>query len=290
MQLGLLGDEHGWHLAQVAHAARLRGHDVVHVSWTSLGADVDTSGERLTPATATSCDVLLVRGMPRGGLEEVIFRMNALARLEAGGVRVVNPARSLEIAIDKYLTTALLADRGLPVPRTLVVQQTEAIRSGWSELGEDVVVKPLFGSGGRGLERLRSRACLEAFLGCRPCDSPVYLQEYVAAPDGDIRILLVGNRWHAIRRRSHDWRTNISLGGIAEPLHPTAEMLDLAKAAAEATGAAIAGVDLLPAADGRLLVLEVNAVPGWRAVAGCCRADVAADVVGYLERCWQPDP
>jgi RimK family alpha-L-glutamate ligase len=284
MQLGLLGDEHGWHLTQVAHAACLRGHGIVHVPWTGLGACLETGRERLAPAAVAGCDALLVRGMPRGGLEEVIFRMNHLARLEAAGVLVVNPARSLEIAIDKYLTTALLAERGLAIPRTMVAQNAEAIRSSWSALGEDVVVKPLFGSGGRGLERLRSGACLEAFLERWPADSPAYLQEYVAAPDGDIRILLIGERWHAIRRRSHEWRTNISLGGVAERLQPSDAMLDLARAAAATTGTPIAGVDLLPAADGRLLVLEINAVPGWRAVARCCQADVAADVVDYLEQ------
>ena len=99
---------------------------------------------------------------------------------------------------------------------------------------------------------------------------------------------MVGDRAFAIRRRSDDWRTNVSLGGSAEPLEPSPRMLDLATRAAQATGTVIAGVDLLPTADGQLLVLEVNAVPGWRAVAAACGVDIATEVIALLERQMPP--
>lgn len=283
IELGLIGDPHGWHLADLARAGRARGHAVRVVPWESLASQITESNEILSPRVATSRAGFVVRGMPRGGLEEVVFRMNAIARLEAAGHLVVNPARSLEIAIDKYLTTALLADAGLPVPRTIVAQEARGIREGWDQLGGDVVVKPLFGSGGRGLARLRCRDDVEDYLAERPADRPAYMQEFVGHPEGDIRILLVGEKAFAIRRQSDDWRTNVSLGGSAEPLEPTPTMLSLAQEAARATGTVLAGVDLLPTADGRLLVLEVNAVPGWRALAAACRVDIAAEVIRHLE-------
>jgi len=284
VQLGLVGDAQGWHLNDLARAAQARGHRVVTISWAELCSQLTTGEEQLGPAAAMTCDALVIRGMPRGGLEEVVFRMNAIARLEAAGRLVVNSGRSLEIAIDKYLTTARLVDNGLPVPRTVVTQKTDEIRATWHHFDGDMVAKPLFGSCGRGLARLASEADLEAYLEQLPSESPAYLQEFVPHPSGDIRILLVGERAFAIRRRSDEWRTNVSLGGTAERLQPTAEMLDLARRAAAAAGTLITGVDLLPAADGRLLVLEVNAVPGWKAVAAACETDIAAEVVSLFER------
>lgn len=284
LELGLIGDPQGWHLADLARAGRARGHVVRPVPWENLASQITGGSETLSPQVTSSRAGFVIRGMPRGGLEEVVFRMNAIARLEAAGHLVVNPARSLEIAIDKYLTTALLADAGLPVPRTIVAQEAQGIRDGWDELGGDVVVKPLFGSGGRGLARLRCREDVAAFLAERPGDRPTYLQEFVSHPEGDLRILLVGEKAFAIRRRSDDWRTNVSLGGSAEPLEPSPAMLNLAQRAAQATGTVVAGVDLLPTADGRLLVLEVNAVPGWRALAAACRVDIAHEVIRHLER------
>ena len=48
-------------------------------------------------------------------------------------------------------------------------------------------------------------------------------------------------------------------------------------AAAEAVGCPVAGVDLLPGPRGELYVIEVNAVPGWRALAPTCGVDVATE-------------
>ena len=53
----------------------------------------------------------------------------------------------------------------------------------------------------------------------------------------------------------------------------------LARTAAKSVGATIAGVDILPAVDGRELVLEVNAVPGWKALARTLHLDIAAMIL-----------
>ena len=47
-------------------------------------------------------------------------------------------------------------------------------------------------------------------------------------------------------------------------------------------GAAVAGVDLLPGPGGAWYVLEVNAVPGWRALTPVTGVDVAAALVRFL--------
>jgi ribosomal protein S6--L-glutamate ligase len=84
------------------------------------------------------------------------------------------------------------------------------------------------------------------------------------------------------RYASEDWRTNVALGGRAEAVSVNAEEEKLALAAAAAVGAEVAGVDLLSGPAGEQYVLEVNAVPGWRALAPACNVDVAAAVISYL--------
>src|SRR5262249_40209382 len=93
----------------------------------------------------------------------------------------------------------------------------------------------------------------------------------------------------SMRRRAPrgEWRTNVSLGGHAEPYRLDAEAERLAIAAARAVGAEMAGVDLIPDLDrGHLVVLEVNAVPGWRALACVTGIDVAAAILAAL-RDWR---
>ena len=67
-----------------------------------------------------------------------------------------------------------------------------------------------------------------------------------------------------------------------EPISLTAEEERLTLAAARAVGTSVAGIDLLPRPEGGYFVLEVNAVPGWRALAPTTGIDVARQIVQYL--------
>jgi ribosomal protein S6--L-glutamate ligase len=230
-------------------------------------------------------DAVLVRTMPPGSLEHVVFRMDLLHRLQAAGVRVLNPPRSVEICVDKYLATARLEAAGLHVPPTVVCQHADAALEASDALGGDVVVKPLFGSEGRGMVRISdSEMAWRTFRTLERTQAVLYLQRFIRHPGWDLRVFVVGGRvLTAMRRRSRgDWRTNVAQGGSAEPTRLGREEEQLALRAAAALGAPLAGVDLLPGPGGEWYVLEVNAVPGWRALAPATGVDVAAAVVRFL--------
>jgi ribosomal protein S6--L-glutamate ligase len=100
----------------------------------------------------------------------------------------------------------------------------------------------------------------------------------------DLRAFVLGGRvLTAMRRRSNgDWRTNVAQGAKGEPTNLSSREEELALRAAAAVGATACGVDLLPGKDGQTYVLEVNAVPGWRALAPVTGIDVAGAMVRYL--------
>lgn len=294
MRVAVLGAAESWYLSDLRRAAGTR-HELVAVSYRQLQSSLDPAGtvvqarsdamsEQSSPLDLRTVDCVLARSMPPGSLEQVIFRMDALGRLAAAGIPVVNSPRALETAVDKYLTTARLQAAGVPVPRTCVCQTAEQARRAFEELGGDVVIKPLFGSEGRGIARVNDAALADrAFRLLERMGEVLYLQEFVPHFGADLRVLLVGPRAWGIRRaNAEDWRTNISRGAVAEPLELTGEVVELARRAAAAVGAPLAGVDLLPARDGRLLALEVNAVPGWQALSAALDVDVAQMVLDYL--------
>ena len=303
LNVAVVGNPQGWHVGRLLAALEARGHVGTAVRWTELAAEIGPSGcfepgtaatavipaaERFQPAAIAEADAVLVRGMPGGGLEEVVFRMDLLGRLAARGTPVVNSPRALEIAIDKYLSLSRLAAAGLPVPHTMVVQDPAAIESAWRSFGGDCIVKPLFGSGGRGIARITNRQDLAPLINAAAGPSPTgvaYLQEFVPHDGWDVRVLLVGAEVFCIRRvaAAGEWRTNVSLGGRPEAFDAPAEWIDLARAASETLGTRIAGVDLLPGRDGRVLVLEVNAVPGWKGLEAATGIPVADRVVRSLE-------
>ena len=84
------------------------------------------------------------------------------------------------------------------------------------------------------------------------------------------------------RLNANDWRANVSRGAITEPLVVTDELREMALRANAAVGTLIAGVDLVPGRDGRLYAIEVNAVPGWKALARTLKIDIAALVLDFV--------
>jgi RimK family alpha-L-glutamate ligase len=116
--------------------------------------------------------------------------------------------------------------------------------------------------------------------------SILYLQRFIPHPGWDLRLFVLGGEvLAAMRRRANgDWRTNVAQGGTGEGIVPGPEEVRLALRAAEILGVLAGGVDLLPAPDGGWYVLEVNAVPGWRALAPVAGVDVAAATLTFVER------
>ena len=286
MRLAFLGSPDSWYLNDLLRAAADR-HEITPLAFRDLASTLSSSGTMLSSGSCrlSEIDAVLVRTMPPGSLEQVVFRMDALARLEAAGKLVVNPARAVETAVDKYLASAKLAAAGLTIPRTVVCQTTDDAMAGFAELGGDVVLKPLFGAEGRGITRLNDEAlALRAFKMLEQLGAVLYLQEFVEHEGCDLRLLVIGQRVLGMRRCNPlDWRTNVSRGAKAEPLEVTPHLAELAYRAAKAVGAPLAGVDLLPARNGELYAIEVNAVPGWKALSRALGVDVARLVLEHVE-------
>jgi RimK family alpha-L-glutamate ligase len=280
MHITILSAGDGWHVRDLQRAASILNHRVSVVDFRRLCANVmDASTVR------DKAEGVIVRTMPPGSLEQVVFRMDLLHRLQAEGVRVLNPPRALETCVDKYLATAYLKAADLDVPATIVCQHAEAAIEAFDTLGGDVVVKPLFGSEGRGMIRISDpELAWRTFRTLERTQSVMYLQQFIAHPGWDLRVFVLGERVLTGMRRvgSGDWRTNVAQGGRVEVVPLGAFETDLALRAAKALSAAVAGVDLLPGPDGEWYVLEVNAVPGWRALAPVTGVDVAVEIVRYL--------
>lgn len=280
MRIAVLSGGGGWHVLDLVRATHDLGHHAQAVDFRTVAAGVGAG-----PAALAGFDAVLVRTMPAGSLEQVVFRMDALHTAAAAGVRVLNPPRAVETCVDKYLTTARLATAGLPTPETHVSQDADAALTGFEQLGGDVVVKPLFGSEGRGMVRLTDReTAWRTFHALDRTGQVIYQQRFVRHPGWDLRAFVLGGRVLAGMRRTArgDWRTNVAQGGTAEAVELDAAAVALAVRATAAVGCPVAGVDLLPGPGGDLTVIEVNAVPGWRALAAVTGRDIAADVVRFL--------
>lgn len=232
-------------------------------------------------------DAVLVRSVAAGSFEAITRRLGALHALGRLSVPVWNSAQAIERCVDKSMTTFLLQNAGLPTPPTFAVEG----RAAAEEIAErelpktPLVLKPLFGAQGRGIKMIRSLADLPA---PETVSDVFYLQHYVpraGPPFRDFRIFVVAGKAVAMMsRRGEDWITNVNRGAVPEQIagHDENELADLAIAAANAVGADFAGVDIVPAADGSLLVLEVNSMPAWSGLQSVAAVNISDAIAEAL--------
>lgn len=214
----------------------------------------------------------------------------AARALESAGVTVFNSARATEVCGDKWQTSAVLHRAGIPTPRTALALTPDAAADALRQIGYPAVIKPLVGSWGRLVTPIadeRTAAIVLEYIAAlpHPGSHVVYVQEMVDKGGRDIRVAVVGGRAVAAAYRSGpDWRTNVHRGAMTEQCPLTDEIAELATQAAAVTGAALAGVDLVADADGRLMVLEVNHGLEFSGLQRCLgdRLDVADEIVTAL--------
>ncbi len=267
-------DRIDWH-ARRLHAAFL-ALDMAPV-FVSLREVAFTPGGLSFPGLDGLPEAVFVRAIAAGSFEEVTRRLGVLHALAALGVRAWNGARAIERCVDKSMTAFLLAAAGIPTPETWTVEGQEAARRVVAEAGGELVLKPLFGAQGRGLKRIARTTDLpppEAVAGV------YHLQRFVPPARGegfcDYRLLMCrGEVIAAMVRESADWVTNLHRGARPASFAPGPELVALAMRAAEAVSADYAGVDLIRAPDGRVLVLEVNSMPGWRGLQSVSEVAIA---------------
>jgi RimK family alpha-L-glutamate ligase len=290
LRVGVLGASGSWHSRGLISTLVDRGHEVLAIPATRLRSIVDGDGDAhvLGPDgdALDALDLLIVRGLPRGSLEQVIFRMDALHVLAEQGVRCVNHPRAIERTIDKSWAGAALSLAGVPTPPTVVCERYEDAMEAFGELGGDVVVKPLFGAMGNGIVRVEDRDVAHRVFRALELERTVYYVQQTVAAAGrrDLRVLVIaGEVAGAMERVTDSWRANIARGARPRAVTLSEDERGLALAAAAALEVDVAGVDLLVALDGTGVVLEVNGIPGWQALQSVCEEDLTARVVGACE-------
>ncbi len=290
LRVGVLGASGSWHTRGLIGALAARGHEAVAIPATRLQSEIDAHGDVhvLGPdgVVLNALDLVFVRGLPRGSLEQVIFRVDALHVLASHGVRCVNDPRALERTIDKSWAGALLASAGVPTPPTIVCERYEGAMRAFERLGGDVVVKPLFGAMGNGIVRIEDPDVAHRVFRALELERTVYYVQRTLAGAGrrDLRVLVVGNEIvGAMERVTDAWRANVARGARPRAVVLTEAERSLSLAAAAALEVDVAGVDLLVAPDGEIVVLEVNGIPGWQALQSVCAEDLFIRVVRSCE-------
>ncbi|MCY0902766.1 MAG: RimK family alpha-L-glutamate ligase [Firmicutes bacterium] len=217
-----------------------------------------------------------------------------LARqLERLGVPVFNSSQTIATCDDKGMTHLVLADHGIPMPRTILAPRTFkkagildlAIYDDIADvLGYPLVIKHSYGSYGNQVFLIADRVALQEKV-LELAGIPSLFQEYVASSHGtDLRLQVVGGHVVAAMRRvsPNDFRANIGQGATPHPHRPTKEQADIAVRAAAVLGADYAGVDLLFGPGGEPILCEVNTNAHIINLFRCTGIDAGERILSHL--------
>jgi RimK family alpha-L-glutamate ligase len=286
LRVAIMTDETGWHTGRLKKAFRARNVEArcvdladcrIDTTWAPCGLAIPGFGRTLP-------DAVFVRGIAGGTFEQVTLRLGILHALRECGVPVYNDARAIERSVDKSMTSFLLHRYGVPTPATWAGESAahaQRVLMREAAAGRQIVMKPLFGSQGKGLRKPGV-----SLPSLKPFSQVAYLQRYVDAgrPGFDWRVLVIGSRAVAAMKRvgGAGWIHNFARGARCEPAELTPSLADIAVRATQALGLDYAGVDLIPSDGERPLVLEVNGVAAWRGLQSVTAVDLAALLVDDL--------
>jgi ribosomal protein S6--L-glutamate ligase len=309
MKIGILSRNRSlYSTRRLAQAARSRGHDVSIIDTISVAVEVGVGGEgsrsikvierrpissatgRGLPVNAATYLSQLDAIIPRIGASVTHYGLAVVRHFESRGVITTATAEAIAQSRDKLQSLQIMSQAGLPIPRTAVIARPEALYSAIHAVGgSPVIIKLIQGTQGRGVLLVPNLATATAvFDRLRSARKQALVQEYVAEASGkDLRAIIVGDRCVASMMRiaaSGEFRANLHLGGTAERVTLDRATEQLALAAVRAHGLSVAGVDIIQSKRGPLL-LEVNSSPGLEGIERVTKADVASQIIEFLEQC-----
>ena len=289
MKIALITDQVGWHSTRLMDAFARHGCEVRAASLRQCEFSTRFDSGWLIPGfDAAVPDGVFVRGVPGGSFEQVTFYLDVLHAMEHLKVFVYNDVCAIERSVDKVMTGFLFKRAGVATPDTYAGsdrEQAARILEKKLAAGERLVIKPVFGSQGKGLRLAEPGVPLPEL----PEDDVYYLQAFIDSGGElcrDWRLFVVGGRVVAAMERvgSH-WINNFAQGGECRRTEIDEAMRTLAVAAVDAVDMAYAGVDLMKDAAGNLWVTEVNSIPAWKGLQGVVDIDIAEVlVVDFLRR------
>lgn len=273
---------------RLLQAARKRGHKVQIIDYTKCYCNVEKNKPQI-----------YYNGKPLPHFDAVIPRISiasqsygsvVVRQFEMMSVFTTTGSLAFLRARDKLRSMQLLARNGIDIPKTVVARETRDV-DGLLEVvgGTPVIIKIAKGSQGVGVvlaeTKKAARSIIQAFYSQ---NVNILVQEFIGEANGeDVRVFIIDGKVIAgMKRKTLDpdeFRSNINLGGVGEPVELNRRERAISLKAARSMHLSIAGVDLLRSRRGPL-VMEVNAFPMLTGIETTTKVDIADEIIQYVER------
>lgn len=269
---------------QAGHEVRVINHKRCYMNIAPHNPGIHYNGEPLIDYDAI---------IPRIGASVTFYGTAVVRQFEMMGVYSINESVAISRSRDKLRALQLLSRKGIGLPLTGFANSPGDTADLLNLVnGTPVVIKLLEGTQGVGVVLAETRKAAESVIEAfRGLDANFLVQQFVKEAGGaDIRCFVIGNKVVAAMMRQAqegEFRSNLHRGGSAKLVKLTPEERSTAVRAAKIMGLNVAGVDLLRAANGPV-VMEVNSSPGLEGIEAATGKDVAGMIIEFIEKNARP--
>jgi ribosomal protein S6--L-glutamate ligase len=292
MKIGILSRNSSLYSTQrLVEAGEQRGHEMTVIDTLRCYMSITSHKPTVRYMQRTLDDLDAV--VPRIGASITFYGTAVVRQFEMGGTYSLNESVAIARSRDKLRSLQILAKKGIGLPVTGFASMTQMTEELIDLVGgAPLVVKLLEGTQGIGVvlceTKKAAETVIEAFRGLK---ANFIVQEFIKEAHGaDIRCFVIGDRVVAtMMRQAQDgeFRSNLHRGGTAKIIKITPEERSTAVRAARALGLNVAGVDLLRARHGPV-VMEVNSSPGLQGIEKATGKNVAGMIIEFIEKNGRP--
>jgi len=226
--------------------------------------------------------------LPRIGASQTSYGTAIVRQFEMIGDFVINKSDAIKSSRDKLRSLQVLAKHGIDMPITGYASHTMDIHDVIEKVGKTpLIMKLLQGTQGNGMVLAETMKAAESVMNAfKQVDADILIQEFIKESSGvDIRVIVVGKKVVAAMQRvapEGEFRSNVHRGAATKHINLTPEEEEIAIKSTKVLGLSVAGVDLMRSKRGPL-VLEVNSSPGLQGIELLTGADVAGEIISFIE-------
>jgi len=226
--------------------------------------------------------------LPRIGASQTSYGTAIVRQFEMIGDFVINKSDAIKSSRDKLRSLQVLAKHGIDMPITGYASHTMDIHDVIEKVGKTpLIMKLLQGTQGNGMVLAETMKAAESVMNAfKQVDADILIQEFIKESSGvDIRVIVVGKKVVAAMQRvapEGEFRSNVHRGAATKHINLTQEEEEIAIKSTKILGLSVAGVDLMRSKRGPL-VLEVNSSPGLQGIELLTGADVAGEIISFIE-------
>ena len=226
--------------------------------------------------------------LPRIGASQTSYGTAIVRQFEMMGDFVINKSDAIKSSRDKLRSLQVLAKHGIDMPITGYASHTMDIHDVIEKVGKTpLIMKLLQGTQGNGMVLAETMKAAESVMNAfKQVDADILIQEFIKESSGvDIRVIVVGKKVIAAMQRvapEGEFRSNVHRGAATKHINLTPEEEEIAIKSTKVLGLSVAGVDLMRSKRGPL-VLEVNSSPGLQGIELLTGADVAGEIISFIE-------